>query len=127
LLVVLALVSLTSAAHITLKWDDPSYLYTRVNAGDTVTWVTQENRPHTITSTDDSHELDSDKITTYPSQSFSHTFTKVGNFHYTSKENPEGMLGTIVVSQIDLSGGVESISGLFVAGLIAVLLAFVIS
>eukprot|EP00026_Physarum_polycephalum_P016192 Phypoly_transcript_17051.p1 GENE.Phypoly_transcript_17051~~Phypoly_transcript_17051.p1 ORF type:complete len:135 (+),score=11.59 Phypoly_transcript_17051:179-583(+) len=128
LLIVLVLLSLTSAAHITLKWNEPSYLHTRIYVGDTVTWIASDNsKPHTITSTDNTNELDSEIISTYPSQSFSHTFTKPGIFHYSSKFNTTDMLGTIVVTQSDLSGGVQSISGLFLAAVLAALLVFVIS
>jgi len=101
LVIVCVLISLSAAAHVTLKWDEPSYLHTKINVGDTVTWITSDDKPHTITSSDNTNELDSAIITTYPSHSFSHTFTKTGTFHYTSKSNSTDMLGTIVVTQSD--------------------------
>lgn len=90
---------LVSAAHIQLKWNDPSNLHTRINMGDTVTWTTLDDEPHTITSTDNTNELNSEVLNTYSSRAFSHTFNKVGYFHYASKANPQDMLGTIYVSR----------------------------
>lgn len=97
------------AAQVTLKWDDPSNWYTKINVGDTVTWITSDGEPHTITSTDNSNELDSNVITSYPFNSFTHTFNKVGYFHYTSKAKPADMVGVIVVSRMFHSSPLISI------------------
>eukprot|EP01111_Echinosteliopsis_oligospora_P003217 TRINITY_DN15157_c0_g1_i1.p1 TRINITY_DN15157_c0_g1~~TRINITY_DN15157_c0_g1_i1.p1 ORF type:complete len:136 (+),score=13.37 TRINITY_DN15157_c0_g1_i1:97-504(+) len=126
LTIFLILCSFSYAANIILDWNQPAFLHTRVNIGDTVTWRSEGHIKHTVTSTDHTHELDSDVISSYPSSSFSHTFTKAGNYHYTSKANNKEMLGTVIVSQ-DVFSDAKSLSSLFLAAVIAALLAFVLS
>ena len=63
-----------------------------VRPGTTVTWVNQDDVPHTVTSTDkkfDSKVLDTD-------EKFSFTFTDRGSYNYFCKVHPH-MTGKILV------------------------------
>ena len=56
----------------------------KIRPGDTVTWVNDDDRDHTVVSDEDSEEsFDSGKIRA--GKSFSHTFEKAGTFEYHCK------------------------------------------
>ena len=65
-----------------------------VSAGGTVTWINLETTAHTVTS-NTTGQFDSGPITT--GQSWSHTFTQAGTYHYYCSIHPM-MTGTVVVT-----------------------------
>lgn len=65
-----------------------------VSAGTTVTWVNEDDVPHTATAEGDSPAFDSHALDT--DDRFSFTFTKPGNYPYYCKVHPH-MKGTINV------------------------------
>lgn len=77
----------TAAKNYTIKMSD--YLFQpktlTIKKGDTVTWINNDLASHTVT-TDTGPELASDYLKN--GESFSHTFTTVGNFSYHCEPHP---------------------------------------
>src|SRR5580692_7260181 len=65
-----------------------------IKAGDTVTWVNNDDIPHTATAEGDTPLFDSKALDTDDKYSF--TFTQPGIYHYYCKVHPH-MRGTIIV------------------------------
>jgi amicyanin len=65
-----------------------------IKAGTTVTWVNNDDVPHTATAEGDTPLFDSKALDTDDKYSF--TFTQPGTYHYYCKVHPH-MRGTIVV------------------------------
>lgn len=65
-----------------------------VKAGETVTWVNDDSRGHTVTSEDGT--LDSGMMG--KGQSFSFTFDKAGDYQYYCSPHPN-MVGTVAVTE----------------------------
>ena len=65
-----------------------------IKAGESVTWSSSGPSPHTVTADDQSF----DSGTLNPGQSFSHTFSTPGTYHYHCQFHvAQGMVGTVVV------------------------------
>ena len=62
-----------------------------IKAGDTVTWINNDNAPHTVTS----DEFNSGNLN--PEQSFLHTFLEPGTYDYHCNFH-SGMKGRIIVT-----------------------------
>jgi len=68
-----------------------------INQGDTVTWVWSDELTHTVTSLPSSQEEFNSKDKIGLGVTFSHTFTKIGDFPYQCNIHPSTMFGTISV------------------------------
>ena len=68
-----------------------------INQGDTVTWVWSDNLTHTVTSLPASEEEFDSKDKIGLGVTFSHTFTKIGDFPYQCSIHPTTMFGIIQV------------------------------
>lgn len=68
-----------------------------INQGDTVVWVWSDNLTHTVTSLPSSEEKFDSKDKMGLGITFSHTFTKIGDFPYQCNIHPITMFGTIHV------------------------------
>jgi len=84
----------TAAAPIVVHIKDFKYNPTplKLHVGDTVTFINDDDEPHTVTATDKS--FDSEALDT--SGTWKHTFTKPGTFAYFCELHPY-MKATIVV------------------------------
>jgi hypothetical protein len=68
-----------------------------INKGDTVIWIWSDNLTHTVTSLPTSKEEFDSKDKIGLGVTFSHTFTKIGDFPYQCNIHPMNMFGTIHV------------------------------
>jgi plastocyanin len=68
----------------------------KISVGTTVTWVNQDDVPHTATSSDAPPAFDSRTLDTDTAYSF--TFTKPGTYRYYCKVHPR-MTATVVVTR----------------------------
>jgi plastocyanin/predicted small metal-binding protein len=66
-----------------------------INVGDTVTWTNHDTAPHNIVVTDGPEKFTSPTLQT--GQTFSHTFTKAGNYSYYCSIHPD-MKATLTVT-----------------------------
>jgi len=66
-----------------------------VHVGDTVTWVNEDNVPHTVTTTGGPTSFDSGTMN--KGETYSHTFTSAGTWSYYCAVHPD-MKGTVVVT-----------------------------
>jgi len=71
---------------------DPETL--EIAPGDTVVWINQDDRDHTVAAKDGSFKSDN----LNRGESFSHVFKKAGNFGYSCSYHPR-MKGTVVVRE----------------------------
>ena len=69
---------------------------TTVAPGTTVTWVNNDQAPHTVTATNPAGAFDSGTL--QPGQRFSHTFTTVGTKAYHCEIHPS-MKGSVTVKR----------------------------
>ena len=88
------IVSIPSGASITPPGYSPDVITVVIGMNSTVTWVNNDNVPHTVTSRTaggfDSKELD-------PGKSFSWTFTLPGTYYYYCTYHPTVMTGEVIV------------------------------
>jgi len=68
-----------------------------INQGDTIIWVWSDDLTHTVTSLPNSEEKFDSKDKIGLGVTFSHTFTKIGDFPYQCNIHPNTMFGTISV------------------------------
>jgi hypothetical protein len=68
-----------------------------INQGDTVLWVWGDTDAHTVASLKGSDDVFDSNELTGVSESFSHTFNKIGAFPYHCSLHPNEMFGTISV------------------------------
>jgi len=118
------------ANSIFLKWNSPIQHQTRIMVGDTVTWTTEEIlQGHSVSFIDEEMKLKSPIMGSPLHSSFSHTFTKPGEYKYYSESKPTEMNGVVVVlNPSDISSGVHdrTLSHLVIAFGIGVILLFVL-
>ena len=81
-----------SAANTTKTYYSPSTITVVVGVNNTVTWINNDNAPHTVTATGGS--FDSGNLN--QGQSWTHTFTTPGTYTYRCTYHP-WMTGTIIV------------------------------
>ena len=99
--VLVTLAPQVNAADTTVSMIDDSFqpASITINVGDTVTWVNNEDRPHTATADDGSF----DSGTLELNGQFSHTFTTAGTFTYFCEfhggAGGQGMSGTVIVQE----------------------------
>ncbi|HEX7017570.1 MAG TPA: cupredoxin family copper-binding protein [Patescibacteria group bacterium] len=84
----------TAAPTVTIQSMNFAPAHIEVKVGQTVTWVNQDQVPHTVTS--DTGEFDSGQMAN--GASFSFTFSEAGTYHYHCQLHP-AMTGQITVTQ----------------------------
>ena len=98
------------AADTTVSMIDDSFqpATITITVGDTVTWVNNEDRPHTATAEDGSF----DSGTLELNGQFSHTFTSAGTFAYFCEFHGAaggvGMSGTVIVQDAPAPAGTQA-------------------
>src|SRR5215212_8181276 len=81
---------------------DPPNATATVSPGTTVTWVNNDQVPHTVTATNPAGVFDSGTL--QPGQSYSFALDKAGTYAYHCEIHPD-MTGTITVSGASASSG----------------------